>query len=154
MRDARHWDETVELAGPWFRAVIDAVDQVHHQPLLADFWREGEPVPNPAQPHPYGHNVPAEWQNRPRSFLLDCDANPPRPWKLDTIIPVWSFAYVRGQAPERSWQLYAFSPQGPRPNVQVTVPGYGAVTIDVSPSGSYYHLAEVGRTVSPIGALR
>ena len=77
-----------------------------------------------------------------RWFLLDTDLTPPRPWKLETPIPVFALALERGQAPARQWLLYAHAPTGERKGVKITVPGFKDLTVDVPVAGAFYVVDE------------
>jgi RNA polymerase sigma factor (sigma-70 family) len=148
IRDFRGWDEKIEAAGPWFREVIAAVNEVHGQPVLAEFWKSATLVANPARSHPYQDGWPAKWQGKERWFQLDCDADPPNPWGLDTPIPVWSLAFVLGEAPQRRWLVYVYSPPGSRSSVTVTVPGFGPALIDAPQAGAFFLLDEPSRAIN------
>jgi len=156
VRDFRWWHEPREASGRFpgalnsFGQVIAAVDEVHQFPVLAKFWRQGQLVPNTAHEHPYRHNLPEEVKGYARWFQLDCDANPPWPWGIDTPVEAWSFAYVIGKAPEREWMVFAQAPKSARSNVTVEVPGYGLINVTATQSGSYYHLIEKAKSVTPI----
>ena len=64
-------------------AIVRAVDRVHNDPLLREFWRRGELVPNRARKHPYRSGIPETYSASDRWFLLDADANPPNdPWTI------------------------------------------------------------------------
>jgi hypothetical protein len=102
------------------------------------------------QTHPYQTNVPAEYQNVDRWFLLDTSLDPPRPWELGTQLPVFAMALVKGKAPQRQWLIYAHSPLGDRQSVQVSIPGYRGVTMDVTVAGTYYLVDEKYMRAFPI----
>ena len=142
VREFRGWIEDFTLGQPYFQALVAAVDRVHDDPVLRDFWRHGELVPNPARRHPYQADLPAEYQDVPRWFLLDADANhlaaSPR---LNDEIAVYALALVQGRAPRRRWLVYAHAPLGPRSGVALTIPGWQAIKVDVAVGGSFY-LAE------------
>jgi hypothetical protein len=150
VREFRMWDDTVANAEPYFLAVTGAVDSVHRDPLLRKFWRNADLVPNHACQHPYQSNIPVEYQSVDRWFLLDTSLDPRRPWQLTAMLPVFSLALVLGQSPEREWLVYAYSPLGPQQKVQVTLPGYGQITLDASPSGTYWHVIEKTKEVDPV----
>lgn len=156
VRDFRWWHEPREQRGNFpgasnsYGQVIAAVDQLRQYPLLAKFWRGGTLVPNTAHEHPYRHNIPEELEAKNRWFLLDCDANPPWPWDVDSPVHVWALAYVIGKAPRREWLVYTFAPQGARTGVAVAIPDYGTVKVDAPQSGSYYHVAEADKSVKAI----
>jgi hypothetical protein len=150
VREFRAYQDILAQAEPYFLPIVNAVDRVHQNATLRDFWRKGELVPNRSHPHPYQTIVPREYQSADRWFLLDTSLDPKRPWELGTPIPVFSLALVKGNAPQRQWLVYAHSPLGPRQGVQITIPGYRAVTVNVSIGGSFYLIDEKGQRVQQI----
>jgi len=46
---------------PWIAPIISAVDRVHNNPILTQFWRQGQLVPNRTRPHPYHYDIPTEY---------------------------------------------------------------------------------------------
>lgn len=150
VREFRGWTDTVADAGPYFEPVMAAVDRIYAVPTLAAFWRHGTLVANVAHTHPYQAAIPDEYKNIPRWFLLDTNLDPPRPWTLATVLPVFSLALVQGQVGDRQWLIYAHAPLGDRKAVQLTIPDYGAVTVDVSVEGSFYRVDEKTMAVTPV----
>ncbi len=150
VREFRGYLDTLAEAEPYFMPIVDAAYRVHKNPTLREFWRSGELVPNRSQPHPYQVNVPREYQNVDRWFLLDTSADPPRPWELGTQLPVYALALVKGKAPNRQWLVYAHTPLINRNNVQVNVPGYRAVTMHVSVEGTFYLIDEKTQRYYPV----
>lgn len=142
VREFRGWQDTLEQAESYFLPIVEAVDRVHRNPTLREFWRKGALVANRAGSHPYQTAVPAEYQNVDRWFLLDTSLDPKRPWELGTPLPVFSIALVKGNAPQRQWLVYAHAPLGARQGVQVTIPGFRAVAINVAVGGSFYLVDE------------
>jgi hypothetical protein len=63
------------------------------------------------------------------------------------------FALIRelGQSPDREWMLYVQSPREDRKAVEVKVPGFGDVAVDVTRSGCFYHLQEGKKDVLRVG---
>jgi hypothetical protein len=131
----------------WFLALADDVDRVYQNDTLKYFWRKGELVPNHAHQHPYQSNIPDEYKNVDRWFLLDTNLDPLRPWKLDTEIPVYSLALVTGEKGNRRWLVYAESPLQDRQNVEITIPDYGKITVDVPVAGAFYVVDEKSQKV-------
>jgi hypothetical protein len=152
VREFRGWLETVEYAGPFFQAIVRAVDRVYANPVLRRFWRGGTLVANPRGRHPFQSDIPPEYKNAARWFLLDTSLTPrklraeefdnARPPAIMTEIPVFALALVAGAAPKREWLLYANAPREARVGVEITLPGYGAVTVDAPQSGSFYYVQE------------
>jgi len=141
---------THEGGGPYFMALVKAVDRVHVNPVLRQWWRKGDLVPNRARPHPYQAGIPAEYQQVDRWFRLDTSLDPPPPWKLTDDLRVFSLALVQGKAPNRQWLVYAHSPLADRKAVGVTIPDYKRITIDISVAGTFYQVAETTGTVEPL----
>lgn len=150
VREFRGYQGTLAEFEPYFLPVVAAVDRVHRNPVLRDFWRKGTLVPNRAGSHPYQTIIPDEYKNADRWFLLETSVDPPRPWNLETQLPVFSLALVMGNAPRRQWLVYAHGPIGPRNNVKVTIPGYRAITINISQGGSFYTVDEATGVVQPV----
>lgn len=155
VRDFRGWTEpwqddvgkdgriVAEGGGPYFMAIVDAVDRVHDDPVLREWWRKGRLVANRAHPHPYKEGVPPEYADRDRWFLLDTSLDPPRPWTLGTELEVFALALVRGTAPNREWLIYAHAPTGARKGVRITIPDFEkAVVMDVSVEGDFSVVSE------------
>ena len=152
VREFRGWLHPWDDGKPYFMALVDAVDRVHTNAILRDWWRRGQLVPNRAHRHPYQANIPLEYADKDRWFLLDADVNPRFPWDETTEIPVFALALVKGAPPAREWLIYAHSPLGDRKNVRLTVPGYTAISVDVAVGGSFFVVKEKARTVERIAA--
>lgn len=129
---------------PFFQQLLAAVDRVHNDPTLEDFWRHGKLVPNLAHPHPFQEDIPARYREIPRWFLLDTDLDPQRPWDLKTNLPVFSLALVRGEPGTRRWLLYAHSPLEDRQGVTIKLPEFGDVKVDVPRAGAFYVVDQRG----------
>ncbi len=155
-RVAREWESsTTEHEQYWWKMkeIIRAVDLVHADPMLRRFWRKGELVPNTARKHPFQSNVPAKFQDEDRWFRLRTSLDPERPWKFTTKLPVWSLARVVGDPPKREWLVYAHAPLGDKEAVEVTIPDYGPITVDVSVGGTFFHVKESEESVTRVGAI-
>ncbi len=150
LREYRNWTDSIKDMEPWFLALSKTVDRVYSNDKLKHFWRKGELVPNHAFAHPYQNKIPDEYKNVDRWFLLDTSLDPPRPWKLDTEIPVYSLALVDGTEGNRRWLVYAESPLEDRKNVQITVPEYGKITVDVPVAGAFYVVNEKSKKVTTL----
>lgn len=155
VREFRNWTDDRIRFGPYFDRIMDAVARVHRDPVLRRFWRQGRLVENPLGGHPYEAALTPELASRPRWFLLDSPANPPRPWQLTTPLAVYSLALVRGRAPHREWLVYAFSPLQHSAIVPVRIPGGPEVRVQTAQRGAFTRIEEdnplpVAReTVSP-----
>ena len=150
VRPWRSYIDTRERVGEYFEAVVKVVDRIHTEPTLARFWREGTLVANTAHEHPYQVDFPAELKDEERWYLLDTNLDPPRPWEMTTELPVFSLAYVIGGPDEgqREWLLYARSPLADRESVEITIPGYKSVIVDVPIAGAFHHVTEKGGGVA------
>ena len=151
VREFRLFEQRREEHEAYFMAVVAAVDRVHADPVLREFWNGGRLVLNRAHEHPYQAKLPAEIQSVPRWYLLDTNLDPARPWELLTEIPVFSLALELGSPPRRRWLVYAHAPLGPRMNVQIRIPGYEMVQVDVPVGGSFHLVDEGERTVRRVG---
>jgi hypothetical protein len=75
------------------------------------------------------------------------EANPPRPWSLDTPLRVFSLVLELGDAPRREWLLYAHSPAEKRVVTTVRLPGGPALRIVATPGGCFSFAQESTRRV-------
>jgi len=143
---------TVPLAPwrPFFERLLAAVDRVHSDAVLTEFWRHGRLVHNRAHRHPYRTNLPAKYADVHRWFLLDTDLDAPRPWKMTTDVPVFSMALVQGEKGSRRWLVYAHSPLEDRQKVTVTLPEFGTLTVDVPRAGAFFLVDERTKRVGPV----
>ncbi|MBN2505568.1 MAG: hypothetical protein JXQ71_02620 [Verrucomicrobia bacterium] len=137
VREFRGHATALEPVAPYWMETVKAVDRVYAHAELAEFWRHGTLVPNRAHPHPYDADLPHKFKTIHRWHSLDTHLDPPRPWHLNTPIPVFSLALVRGVSPGRRWLLYAHSPAQDRAAVRITIPGYGDVVVDVPRRGVF-----------------
>lgn len=152
VRQWQGWINGLPLAegSTYFLPFVTAVDRVHTNPILRAFWRTGDLVVNPAHQHPYQLNVPPEYAKVDRWFLLDTSLDPPRPWVMTTELPVFALALAQGRAPHRQWLVYAHAPLSARQAVQIILPGYGPITVDVAVGGSYYLVDERTKKVTTV----
>jgi len=150
VREFRGWTDTLANAEPYFIPIVRAVDRVHASPTLRAFWQRGRLVANRAHRHPYQRDIPPEYREADRWFLLDTNLDPRRPWSLHTELPVLSLALVLGQPPRRRWLLCAHAPLGDRRDVAITVPEHRPVRVDVSVAGSFYLVDEAAQSVEAV----
>jgi hypothetical protein len=127
---------------PYWMETVKAVDRVYAEKTLTDFWRHGKLVANTAHQNPYNVDVPERYQKLDRWFALDTSLDPPRPWNLQTKLPIFSLALVQGEAGSRRWLLYAHAPVAAQDGVEITIPDYGKVTVDVPRGGAFYLVSE------------
>ncbi|MCC6580615.1 MAG: hypothetical protein IT440_09245 [Phycisphaeraceae bacterium] len=151
VREFRGYTESWEEQKPYFMAIVDVVDHVHDNATLRKWWQYGKLVPNRAHEHHYQTDFPEQYKNEDRWFLLDADVNfQEYPWELFWEVRVFSIALVRGEAPKREWLVYAHSPLADRKEVQLTIPEYGKVTVDVPIAGAFHEVHENDRSVTLI----
>lgn len=69
---------------------------------------------------------------------------------------VWVQAKVRGEQPDRRWLLYGYAPRGTKENVEVTIPDYQSVTLDIPQKGVFAVVDEqeggIVETIDPTDA--
>lgn len=150
VREFRGYRETLDRTEPYFMPIVQAVDSVHRNAVLRDFWQKGVLVPNRRRQHPYQTIVPPEYRNADRWFMLDTSLDPPPPWEMGTVMPVYSLALVKGRAPERQWLVYAHSPLGTRKGVRISIPEFGAVQMDVPVEGDFLTVDEKTRAATRV----
>jgi hypothetical protein len=86
--------------------------------------------------------------------MLDTNLDPPRPWDLKTNLPVFSLALVKGDKGARRWLLYAHSPLEDRKDVEITLPDFGVVMVDVPRAGAFYVIDEATKKTSRVELKR
>jgi hypothetical protein len=136
--------------GAYFDVILAAVARVHEDTTLRSFWRSGRLLENPGG-HPYQAALPAELAARGRWFLLDCSANPPRPWALTATLPVYALALERGDRPHREWLVYGFAPLDLERDAEVTIPDGPQVKITATTAGSFSLVREGEPAAQPLG---
>jgi hypothetical protein len=147
VREFRDYLATRDRFGAYFDQIISAVGRVHEQPILRRFWQKGRLLANITERHPYEIAVPDDIERYNRWFLLNSDANPNRPWQLDTPIRVYSLAFETGSASKREWLIYAFSPLDDRIDSVLRIPNGPNVTTRATRNGCFSLLRE--RDVAP-----
>jgi len=151
VREFRGWTYPSDQGMPYYMALVEAVDRVYDNDLLRRFWRLGRLVPNRRLEHFYKADVPGQYRKEDRWFLLDCSLNPKLyPWELHWEVRVFALALVLGDAPRRQWLVYAHSPLADRSQVELLVPEYGPITVDVSRGGSFYLVDEQSGTTRKV----
>ncbi len=150
LREFRGSTTPLEPWRPFFEKFLLAVDRVHRNPTLQEFWRRGRLVHNFAHRHPYQSAIPEKYRSIHRWFLLDTNLDPPRPWTLTTNLPVFSLALELGRAGSRRWLLYAHSPLQDRHDVAIQLPGFGWVKADVPRAGTFLVVDEARRSVQTL----
>ena len=104
-------------------SIVRAVDRVHENQVLQKFWRKGTLVANRGRKHPYQFDIPPEYKDVDRWFLLETSLTPrelrseefdnARPPASQTEIPVFALALVVGSPPNREWLVLANAPRRP-----------------------------------------
>jgi hypothetical protein len=153
-RVAREWRSSADDKDRWwayFHEIIKAVDQIHHEPVLTRFWRNGELVANRSRPHPFHDLVPEKWREVDRWFNLDTNLDPAGPWDLKTELPVMAVARVLGEQGKREWLIYVHATKTPVQDVELTIPDYDKMKVDATLGGDYYWVRESDKSVSAIG---
>ncbi len=150
IREFRSSTEPLEPWRPTFERLLLAVDRLYTNATLEEFWRHGTLVANRAHAHPFQADIPQKHQGIDRWFLLDTGLDPKRPWEMTTNLPVFSLALVRGRPGARRWLVYAHSPLQDRRGVEITLPDYGKLTVDVSRAGVFSLVDEQRRSVTPV----
>jgi hypothetical protein len=143
VREFRGWTDTLDDAGGYFEAVLHGVDRVYTNPLLKRFWRSGELVPNKTSQHPFQSDIPEEFRDRNRWFLLTSDVNSAPPWRInETELNLFALALVTGSAPKREWLVYTFSPRKTGVDAALELPGFGKLKLENMPLWGFYHVSE------------
>jgi hypothetical protein len=159
VREFRFWTETREEILPYYMTIVESVDRVYRDPIMQSFWRTGELVANPVGQHPYQSGILDGYRDDQieqrygigRWFLLPTNFTPELPPNsLYIEIPVFSLALVMGEFPDRQWLVYAHSPLADREYVEIEIPEYETIAVDVSVGGSFYLVDESENTVTPI----
>jgi hypothetical protein len=136
VREFRGWREPLADSEPYFLALLESIGRIRNSVELSEFWKHGRLVANDAYPHPYQSGLPKEIAVASRWFLLDTDRDPPRPWRLNTELPVFALAIVNGRKPNRTWLVYAHAPLGNVEGARITIPDFGVVVMDVNVAGT------------------
>lgn len=152
VREFRGWTQPWEENKDYFLTLVDAVDRVHRNETLREWWCRGKLVPNRAHQHPYEVGIPDEDQGLDRWFLLDASVNmPDYPWETFWPVNVFALALVQGQQlGRREWLVYAHAPLGERKDVEITIPDYGKIQVDVAVGGAFYHVIEAEERIEPV----
>ena len=142
VREFRAAFEPVSKNEAYFQSLLDAVKLLHENPTLREFWRDATLVPNRARRHFYNVDELRRYRDVDRWFILEASTNASGPWRMETPVPVFALALVRGNAPNREWLVYAHAPMGSRDGVEIEVPEFGAITVDVPVEGAYFVVLE------------
>ncbi|MBM4041327.1 MAG: hypothetical protein FJ290_22730 [Planctomycetes bacterium] len=148
------------------------MDEIHNNATLAEFWRHGALVVNPATEIPIHADIVDPTGVVPRAikendcyhfYALDTSLDPEkRPGRgrdvyeeggaieQQSVFRVFVMAHVLGEKPDRRWLLYGHAPRGDEKEVEVNIPDYGKVTFPVAQAGSYYEVRERDKTARPV----
>lgn len=144
----KHYED--KRLSPFFKAVLNPVEAVHRSSTLQAFWKHGRLVANPHGDHPYDRALPDIVKQKQRWYLLEAEANPPRPWKLEQKLAVFALSRVIGESPKRRWLVYAHGPLGSLAQTRLHVPGYGVIRVDVPRQGAFYLVKEQSERVKRV----
>jgi hypothetical protein len=72
---------------------------------------------------------------------------------MTTNLPVFSLALVLGQPGSRRWLVYAHSPLEDRRSVEITLPDFGPLKLDVPRAGVFFVVEEQSRSVRPVAVV-
>ncbi len=156
-RVAREFRSSADKRERWeayFNAIVRAVDLVHADKTLTRFWRKGKLVQPPENRHPFKTQVPDRFKNRNRWYHLPTSLDPKPPVKFNSVFPVFTLARVIGEKPNRQWLLYAQAPRGDKKGVEVDIPDYKKITVNIGLGGSFYHIGEKNGSVKAVGRLK
>jgi hypothetical protein len=144
VREFRGYRETRAEFESFTQAVMDAVDRIHANDTLSEFWRFGKIVPDRSRPHPYDIGIPELIAKEDRWFRLPTAEDPTGRWRLHTELPSFALAMVIGEAPDRRWLIYTHSPLGGKQKLKTKIPGGREVAIDSPVGGAYWLVEEKG----------
>jgi hypothetical protein len=150
VREFRGYRETRSEFEPFTQAVMDAVDHIHENPTLSEFWRHGKIVANRSQKHPYDIGIPELIANEDRWFRLATSEDPTGRWRLQTELPSFALANVLGEVPNRRWLIYTHSALSDRKKLKTKIPGGPEVAIDSPVGGAYWLVEEKAKGVRRI----
>ena len=129
IRQTSHETIKVEI-NPLFQQVVDSVELINNNEILADFWKNGKLVKTGNSN--YNLNIPTKYQTVPREFFL----------KTDATIPVYAFALEKGMAPNREWLIYTQSSSENVKDITITIPWYKDVLANSSTQGLFSIIKE------------
>lgn len=127
-----------------------AIDEVHRDPVLQSFWESSDLVANQTRRHPYAQQIPEEYADTPRWFLLSTTVDPQQPWEPDLALPIWAIARTQGTAAARRWLFLVQSPLGSRSDFRLLVPELGELPVRATPRGCFY-VVEPGERMRSLG---
>jgi len=170
LRDFASWGSNREDQWPYYSELVAAVDQVHDNPTLRAFWRNGQRVVNEdievfthvidAPPGEgsredgnlagYVSDEQLQYFERLRHnwYHLPTSLDPPDPepssnfdgrgtYPKEAEFGVWAQAKVLGEAPERRWLVFTHAPRGDEQDVEITIPEFKTITLDVPQNGVF-----------------
>jgi len=150
VREFRGYRETRTEFEPFTLAVMDAVDRIHENETLAEFWKYGRLVADRSRKHPYEIGIPDLIASEDRWFRLPTSEDPAGRWKLQTELPSFALALVMGEAPTRKWLVYSHSALGEKKKLKTKIPGGREVAIDSPVGGAYWLVEEKGKALRRI----
>jgi hypothetical protein len=154
VRDFKYSTDTLEESWEWYEPIVDAVDEVHLNPILERFWRYSEPVLLTDIPHPwrdrdefwpelfYNGNERMRWYQLPNDITYTPNSSDDWSSVHDKIYAVWIMANVMGTSPEREWLIYAHATLDSEVEVSAELPEYGDINLTAKRGGTYYLVRE------------
>jgi hypothetical protein len=140
----------------WYEPIVDAVDEVHLNPVLKRFWRYSEPVLLTDIPHPwqdrdefwpelfYNGNERMRWYQLPNDVTYEPLSSDDYSTMRTKTFNVWIMANVMGTSPNREWLVFAYTPLEAQMNVSAELPEYGDINLTANRGGTYYLVRESG----------
>jgi len=131
--------ETLAATTAHFSEILDSVEMIHNSPELQDFWMNGTLVADPYNSTPYNVDIPSQYADEARWFMLQTD-----------MTPVWAFALVKGTSPDRTWLVYVQSPLNDTLPTYVSIPEFKDVQLDATKNGAFYFVSESTQTTPEV----
>ncbi|MBN1695624.1 PKD domain-containing protein [candidate division WOR-3 bacterium] len=156
VRDFKYSTDTLQESWEWYKPIVDAVDEVHLNPILERFWRYSEPVLLTDIPHPwrdrdefwpelfYNGDERMRWYQLPNDITYTPNSSDDWSSIHDKTYAVWIMANVTGTPPEREWLIYAHATLDLEVEVSAELPGYGDINLTAKRGGAYYLMRESG----------
>ncbi len=154
VRDFKYSTDTLEDSWQWYEPIVDAVDEVHLNPILERLWKYSEPVLLTNIPHPwrdrdefwpelfYNGNERMRWYQLSNDITYTPNTSDDWGSMHDRIYEVWIMANVMGTSPNREWLVFAYTPLVVEMDVEADLPEYGNITITAKRGGTYYLVRE------------
>ena len=154
VRDFKYSTLTREETWEEYETVVDAVDEIHVNPNLEQFWKYSEPVLITDVLHPwdeedhywpelfYNNNERMRWYQLKNNVTYTPVPSDDYSDVSGEVFNVWIMANVMGTSPNREWLIFAYTPLVAQMDVTAELPGYGNITITAKRGGTYYLVRE------------